>query len=393
MITIESVGKATFGQFLALPRRLYRDMIGFTPPLDLERRELLHPKHSAFFERGSVSYFLARRGGDAVGRISAQVDPLYSRGANEDVAFFGCLDAVDDAEVVDRLLDTARGWARARGKARLQGPYTLSVNMEPGLMIEGQAAGPMLLAPWHPPHLAHHLEAQGLVKIQDVHYYGIDLDSVATGALAERLGTIAPTPTLRVRGMRLDRLEDEAALACALYNDGWARNWGFVPLAPSEIHAVLVGLKPLLHSDIGLVVEIDDQPVAVAVVLPNVAEMAADLGGAPSLLGWAKFATRILRRSCTSGRLAILGIASAYQGLRGAGIMIAMLDEMRRRAARHGLRSIEAGWILESNKPMQRFVNSLGLPRTRTYRIYEQPCGVSGMPGPRNGRGAVVDAI
>lgn len=375
MVSVREVSPGDMKKFIRLPREIYKGITGFHPPLDIERRELLDPKRSYFFNRGTAAYFIAYRGKNAVGRISAQIDPLYPGGEANDVALFGCFDAIDDQNVSDELIAAATRWAGRQGKKRLHGPYTLSVSMEPGILVAGSHAPPMLLAPWHPSYLAGHLERAGFRKIQDLHYYRIDREVLANGPISERLDQLPQDPNLYVRPMRLGALREEAALACRLYNDGWVRNWGFVPLQVEEIHLVLREMKPLLHEDIGLVIEDAGEPVALAVVLPNIAEMVSDLGGAPTPFGWIRLLSRIAGKRVKSGRLAIMGIKRDYQGSRGILIMARLMRELRDRALRHRLTTIEAGWILESNRPLQRFIKSMDLPRTRTYRIFEREVG------------------
>src|SRR3712207_1243432 len=106
-LTIEPIsGRRGLKEFAALPRRLYRGLPGYVPPLDLERLELLDPAQGPFFSHGTAQYFIARRGGEALGRISAQIDPAAPPG----LAAFGCLDLADDPEIAARLVEAAEAW-------------------------------------------------------------------------------------------------------------------------------------------------------------------------------------------------------------------------------------------------------------------------------------------
>jgi hypothetical protein len=70
-ITIEPVTTArALRKFVRLPRELYRGMPGFVAPLDLERQELFDRKKGPFFNHGEARFWIARRGDQAVGRIS-----------------------------------------------------------------------------------------------------------------------------------------------------------------------------------------------------------------------------------------------------------------------------------------------------------------------------------
>jgi hypothetical protein len=61
-------GKADMKAFIDLPWRLYANDPCWVPPLKAEVRELLTPGKNPFFGHATAQYFLARRGGQAVGR-------------------------------------------------------------------------------------------------------------------------------------------------------------------------------------------------------------------------------------------------------------------------------------------------------------------------------------
>jgi len=69
--------KADLKAFIALPRRLYAGHKGYVAPLDLERMEAFTPGKNPLFEHVEVRFFLARRAGKVVGRISAQIDRAH----------------------------------------------------------------------------------------------------------------------------------------------------------------------------------------------------------------------------------------------------------------------------------------------------------------------------
>lgn len=365
-------GKA-FRQFIALPRVLYRDMPGYSPPLDMERTELLDPRKAAFFHHGEAAYFLAMTDGKPVGRISAQIDPHYqSRPGTADVGYFGGLDAVDDPQVTQTLLEAASAWLIQKGMKRVQGPFLLDFNGEPGLMVEGQSAPPMIMAPWHPAYLEDHLLRFGFSPIKDLYYYALDLqnDDLIKGEKTQRL--LKKRPGQNVRSLRMDRLHEEAAITVQLYNDAWSGNWGFVPLEVSEIAGMLKTLKPLMHPDAGVFVEIDGEPAACTVVIPNVNAMVADLGGSPSLLGWLKLGVRFLRRDVTSARIILMGISERYRHTPMAAVLLlSMIHEIAQRHHRHNLNSVEAGWVLDDNTALIKVLEHFEIPRSRTYRLFE----------------------
>jgi hypothetical protein len=110
-VTITPVESAAdLDTFIRLPARLYDGMANYSAPLTIDRRALLDPAKASFFRHGKAQYWLAKRDGRPVGRISAQIDHAQPKGAFDDAGLFGCLDAVDDLEVTGALLRAAEAW-------------------------------------------------------------------------------------------------------------------------------------------------------------------------------------------------------------------------------------------------------------------------------------------
>lgn len=360
--------------FLSLPRRLYAGDPRFVAPLDHDRAQLLDPKKSAFHTHGEAAYWIARRDGQPVGRISAQLDHLAVGAMHEGVGFFGCLDAVDDAAVVAALVETASGWLAARGKTRMRGPFLLSINGESGLLIAGHDRPPMVMMPWHPPYLQAHLEACGLVLAKTLNSWFFDRRRSDLDHRLKALGLERRRRGFSVRAMRMDHLIEDAEAGRVLFNGSWAPNWGFVPVSQTEMAALIKAFRPLLKAEYGVFVEQKGELVGFALFLPNIFEIAGDLGGAPSPLGWLKLALRAWRGRFLGGRAVLFGVAPRLVGsVSGASVALILVDELMRRAALTGVQDLECGWILDDNYAMTSVVEWLGAQWTRRFGVFEKP--------------------
>src|ERR1700752_4221807 len=109
--------------FIALPNQLSAQDPHYVAPLNIEREQTFSPTGSLFMKRAEVKFWLARQGGRAVGRISAQIDPLDTQGAALGIGQFGCIAAIDDAAVFGALLSTAEQFLKARGRTVSRGPF------------------------------------------------------------------------------------------------------------------------------------------------------------------------------------------------------------------------------------------------------------------------------
>jgi hypothetical protein len=89
-------GKSDLKAFIDLPKRLYAGHKGYIAHLNVERQEAFSPQKNPLFRHVEVGFFLARRAGRVVGRITAQVDRAYLERYADDTGHFGCLVAEDD---------------------------------------------------------------------------------------------------------------------------------------------------------------------------------------------------------------------------------------------------------------------------------------------------------
>lgn len=378
-VTIRAVeSKRDLATFIALPRQLYRGMPGFVAPLDFERKTLFDRKSAAFFKHGQAAYFMAWRGGKPVGRISAQTDPVAIETWGAAIGLFGALDAIDDPAVTQALLAAAEDWLRAAGMARIRGPYTLNANGESGLMVSGQLASQMTAMPWHPPYLARHMAELGWPKAMDLLAYELEVGPEVEKKLAVPRGKGGVT----LREMRPKQMAEDAEILRQIYNDAWAENWGFVPITPAEIQAMVKEMKPVLKPGHYILVEHGGAPVAVALLVPNLFDIIGDLDGAPSPAGWVKFAYRLLTGKFRSGRVIVLGVKRELRNTTlGAVIPSLIIKELMLRGRGTPYKTVELSWILETNTRIRRLIEQLVPAPYKVFRLYERA-----LPGAEAGK-------
>lgn len=367
-LTIDPVrSRAELGEFIRLPREIYQGMPGFVPPLDGERRELIDPKRSPFFTHGRAAYWIARRDGRPVGRISAQIDTVEGPETPPGLGQFGCLDAIDDREVTAALFDTAEGWLRGHGRNQFRGPFVLSINGESGLLIDGQTQRAMTLLPWHPPYLESHVLAAGYRRATKLFSFAVDLKRLSP----EKLQQLAAETRrdFSIQSMRLRDFKNEMEIARSIYNDGWQKNWGFVPGTAADAAGLARSFWPFLMRDAGFFLSENGAPVAFALSIPNIFDISSDLGGAPSFWGWCKLVWRMRRKRYRSFRLVFIGAKISHHG---TGIGKAALLETIKRLKRYSAEELVCAWVLESNAALIRALQYFGFSAVTTYGLYEK---------------------
>lgn len=156
-MTIEEVRRADQRRrFHELGRVLFADEPRWAPVLRSYESWLFERRHPYHQRPGvEVARFLARRGGEVVGRICAH----HVEGSK--TGWFGAFECAEDAAAVAALVDAAGEWVAERGAVRLAGPATFTLADEAGVLVDGFEHAGATARPWHPPWYQAHLTAAG----------------------------------------------------------------------------------------------------------------------------------------------------------------------------------------------------------------------------------------
>jgi len=362
-------GRREMTTFIKLPWKLYRDAPNWVPPLIFERRKHLSRRSNPFFEHAEVEYFVAFRGDEPVGRISAHVDYRLDEAQGEPWGLFGFFECENDTETAGALLGAAEAWLRERGRPFMRGPFDFTTNHECGLLVEGHELRPQVLENWHHPYLADLLAAHGYSKEVDLLKWQILVEEFhrvhpVIYELAEKL---EEEHGIRIRNMKRRDFSDEVRRFMDVYNTAWQSNWGFVSLTDHELEDFAKQLRPLLDERWAYAAETRGGNTAgAALTLPDYNFVLSAIGNGRLLpFGW----IRALRakRNINEIRVFALGVKKDFRHTgTAAGLYAKTWDTMRA----EDIYRMEAGWILESNEPMNRAMVALGGDVVKRYRIF-----------------------
>jgi hypothetical protein len=366
--------KADRKAFIELPYRLNADDPHWIPPLKDEVRGLITPGRNPWFEHAEAAFFLARRDGRIVGRISAQVDALVLEHMAPGLGQWGMFEAEDEA-AGRALFAAAEDWLRAKGMGRSMGPFSLGIWDEPGLLIKGHGHSPMVMMGHNKAAYEGWVERAGYAKAKDLLTYELDVSREFPPLVQRIVAAGEKNQRIRIRKIDPSRFDEEAALILSILNDAWSDNWGFIPLTPSEIAYAGKKLKPIVLDEVIRVAELDGEPVAFMLTLPDINALIRDLDGELFPFGWAKLLWRMRKRRYPGARVALMGVVKRLQTSRLASQLAFMLIEYIRRAgiSAYGIERGEVGWVLEDNQGMISIADAIDSRCNRVYRIYEKP--------------------
>jgi len=229
----------------------------------------------------------------------------------------------------------------------------------------------MLMMPYDPPYAARRIEAQGYAKAKDLYAYTSGIPKF-TPAIQARLDRLLPAG-LTLRPVNMRRFDDEVRTLVEIYNDAWSGNWGAAPITEAETKHLGESLKLILHPRLIWFVEIDGEPAAFLVLLPNLNDAIFDLDGRLFPFGWAKLLWRLKVKGVKRGRVPLMGVKKKFgRDPRGVMAPFHLLNTIRREGVKVGITEGEYSWILEDNRPMRHILEMCGAHIYKTYRIYEK---------------------
>lgn len=362
--------------FLSLPWKVYQGDPFWVPPLFSERMNFItnHP----FLEHADIEFFMAKRGQQLVGTIAAFINHNHNKFHNEHIGFFGFFEVLEDMEAASALLETAEKWVKDRGYDAIRGPAQYSTNEECGLLVDGFDDPPRILMTYNPPRYIDYLENQGFVKAMDLHAYAQDLDNyVGEGELPRKLTRVVEKiknrKDIHIRKVDLKNYDLEVERVKEIYNQSWAKNWGFIPMTDAEFKGMGEELRQILDPDLTLVGEVDGEPIGVSITLPDLNQPLRNAYPTPGKPEWLTMAQLVwnwkVKRQVNWVRVLILGVLPEYR-IRGVDALF--YYETAKAALKKGMKHAEMSWILENNDAISRPIQVMGGKVYKTYRFYEK---------------------
>ena len=359
--------------FVDLAWEVYKNDPAWVPPLKDEVHGLITPGKNPWFEHARAQLWLAERGGKVVGRISAQVDELVQVHMGQGTGQWGMFEALD-ADAAAVLIATAEEWLREQGMTRALGPISLSIWDEPGLEIEGFDQPPTAMMGHHKPEYRGWIEAAGYEKAKDLLTYEVNIEHWEDPKIDRLIAMGERNEHVRIRQVDKSKFDEEARIILNILNDAWSNNWGYVPLTESEIAYAGKKLKPIIYNELVRVAEVDGEPVAFMITIPDINELTRDLNGELFPFNFIKLLWRLRKPKTRRARVPLMGVLRKLHNTRMASMLAFMMIEYSRRESvnKFGISVGEFGWILEDNKGMLSIAELPGAHVNHRYRIYEK---------------------
>ena len=327
---------------------IYRDSEYYVPPLVTDEVNTLRPDKNPAFDFCEAAYFLAYRDGKIVGRIAGIINHVVNERSGKKEARFSYIDFIDDAEVVDALIDAVTKWGKSKGMEHLTGPLGFT-DMDPeGMLIEGFDRVGTTGAVYSHPYYPKHMERAGFVKDVDWLEFLITIPK----EVPEKMARIAKLMSERLNLTTIkytDRkqlVKDYGDAIFKLINVAYDQLFGYSPLTDKQIkHYIKMYLPFLPLDDLSMVIEKDTRElIAVGITIPSMSKALIKNRGRLFPFGWKPLLDAFKHNDLVD--LMLIAVKPEYQN---KGVNSLIFNDLIEVFNRHGYTHAESNHELELN--------------------------------------------
>lgn len=369
--------KKLLKQFVGFPWDHYADEPRHIPLLKYEYLGIkllgvtgwFDPNHN-FFKHGRMAFFLAKRNGKIVGRVSAFINERFNQHHHDSVGFFGFFESINDQRVTNSLLDAASHYALSQGMTTIRGPQNLPINeATPGTLIDGYDALPVIYYHYNYPFYAQLLEGYGMQVVKRV----VGIDVPVQTPVEERLLKVTEATkkkhNITIETFSQKKYQELRRIMFEIYNEAWNDNWGFVPFTEEEFNLNVDDMKLVWDPNMFLFAFVEGEPAGFFGSLPNILEAMKPMPLFPrfELLRAAKML--LTKGRVKSFRQGYFGIRPKFRSM---GLDSILISEAKKYTQKKGYQKCDIGWVLEDNEKVLHISKYMGGKLSRTYAIYEK---------------------
>ncbi|MFI3330865.1 MAG: GNAT family N-acetyltransferase [Rikenellaceae bacterium] len=339
-------------RFIKFPNKLYKGNKYYIPSLLSDDLITLNPKKNPAFDFCEAKFFMAFKGGKAVGRIAGIINYQVNNREKRERVRFGYVDFIDDNEVVDALFSAVENWGKSKGMNQINGPLGFS-DMDPeGMLVEGFDKIGTMVAIYNHEYYPKQLERLGFAKEADWVEYLITIPEQVPERHNRVSEIVSKKFSLRTLNYtsRKKLARDYGQKLFKLVNEAYDTLYGYSPLSERQIqHYVKLYLPMLKLNNLILVVDSNDDLVGMAVGMPSIAKALQKSRGRLFPFGFIHL-LKALKGKNNTVELLLMAVKPEYQN---KGVSALLFSNIINSFNSNGYRYAESNPELEVNLKMQ----------------------------------------
>lgn len=358
--------------FLTFPWKIYKDDPLWVPPLLPGRLDMMDPQKGVFIQRGEADFFMAYKDDRLVGTICAAEDPPTNQNRGTKECVFGFMEFIEDFEVFQALIETAREWGRKRGLNTLYGPWNLDYEDSYGVLVEGRDAPPVLMCGHTPAYYSEFMDRYGFspARAQNV-ALRISLEETPQIRRLSRLADrVRSRGKVRVREANFERWSEEVDTVHTLLGKALAHLNDSIGWHREALEAMLEPFKTIADPALILFAEVDGRTVGFLPGVPNLNEILIDVNGLRFPWNYLQvlWLMKFRKPACLSAK-SVLVLPEYWN----TGVIVLLMDEMASRAVERGYSWIDMSITSADNPTSVLTAEKIGGEIYKRWQVYHYP--------------------
>lgn len=339
--------KRDFKKFVRFPDKLYRGNEFYVPPIEFDELNMTNPKKNACYEECEVSYFLAYKDGELVGRISGIISHPYNKKNNVKYARFSRFECINDQEVANKLFEAAESWAKEQGMEKIHGPLGFNDLEREGLQVEGFDVMGTFQEAYNYPYYKDLVENAGYVPDAKWVEWRIPIPEKVnerTAKLAKYVGERYGFYEKKFKNKK-EVIKNYGREFFKLLDECFVNLYGTVPFNEKLVDQTIGLFNLVLDPDyISLVFNREDELIGFGLGYPSLAKAMNKSHGRIFPFGWARLLHAIKHPKVIE--LGLIAVKPKYQKM---GVTAVIITNMMERMIKNKIQYADTGVQLENN--------------------------------------------
>jgi len=373
MIEIELLDTANAGkvnEFVQLPFRLFKDCPQWVPPFIGDVKTMLNREKHPFWEHSEGDFFVARRGGRVVGRLSVAVNRPFNKYHDVKKAQFYLFECENDQEAANALFERGFEWARSRGLNEIVGPKGFSGFDGYGLQIEGFEHHQMMtMMNYNYPYYNDLVTNLGFEKEVDfVSCYMQRSHFIVPEKMAKVAAIVRKRGQFEVKNFATKReLIQWAPQIGQAYNSTFINNWEYYPLTQREVKFAVDNIMTVADHRLIKIITYEGKVVGFLFGFPDITPALQRGKGRINPISIADILISMKRTKWVS--LNGVGVLPEYHGRGGNTILY---DEICKTVIDFGFEHAELTQMAETAIQIRKDIITMGALPYKNHRVYHR---------------------
>lgn len=332
-------------KFSNLPFEIYKGNKYWVPPIKHDEIKALFPYTNPAFDFCKAKFWLAYKDKKCVGRIGVIINEDYNKKTGEKMARLSRLEFFDDAEVFDKLIETAENWAKQNGMIGMHGPLGFTNLDQQGILVEGFDYLPSIASTYHLPYYHPHLEKAGFQKEIDWVEFRLTIGGIAVEKANRGSALVQKRYGIEiVHFTKSSELVPLSETIFGILNDAFDELPFVLPLSKRMMEFYKEKYIKLLNPEFVKMVKIKDELIGFIIGMPSLSEAMQKANGKLLPFGFWHI-LQALKGKGTMDQM-LTGVKKEYQS---TGAAVILMSEIQKVMLAKGMKHIETTGIFETN--------------------------------------------